>query len=105
MIHGAGSTSPETSRSNARRMSAGAAPQLVYTVSSRVKSDHQSTGTGVPAGGGDVKDLLAADGVRVNGEPEARRGRQLHPGDTVEAGGQQLVVVARGRAKDDAHEH
>ena len=56
---------------------------------------------GVVGGGGDVKDLLAADGVRVNGEPEARRGRQLHPGDTVEADGEQLVVVARGRAKDD----
>jgi ribosome-associated protein len=33
--------------------------------------------------GSDVKDLLAGDNVRVNGEPEDRRGRQLFPGDVV----------------------
>ena len=56
---------------------------------------------GAVGGGGDVKHLLATEPIRVNGEPEQRRGRQLHPGDTVEVGGEQLVVVARGRAKDD----
>ncbi|HET6506389.1 MAG TPA: RNA-binding S4 domain-containing protein [Baekduia sp.] len=34
-------------------------------------------------GGGEVKDFLAELGVTVNGEPEDRRGRQLHPGDVV----------------------
>lgn len=33
--------------------------------------------------GADVKDLLADGGVTVNGEPETRRGRQLHRGDVV----------------------
>lgn len=44
------------------------------------------------SGGGDIKALLA-DGVRVNGEPEDRRGRQLHPGDVVLAAGEELRVV------------
>lgn len=44
-------------------------------------------------GGGDVKAILA-DGVTVNGQPEDRRGRQLHPGDVVGAVGEILRVVA-----------
>ena len=31
--------------------------------------------------------------VTVNGEPESRRGRQLHRGDVVEAAGEQVVVA------------
>ena len=38
---------------------------------------------GVRDSGGEVKELLAEGGVQVNGEPESRRGRQLHPGDVV----------------------
>jgi ribosome-associated protein len=36
--------------------------------------------------GGDVRALLATSAVRVNGEVEVRRGRQLGPGDVVEVG-------------------
>jgi ribosome-associated protein len=43
---------------------------------------------------GEAKAFLAAVDVTVNGEPEARRGRQLHPGDEVVAGGETLRVVA-----------
>lgn len=49
---------------------------------------------GLASGGGDVKAILA-DGVTVNGEPEARRGRQLCDGYVVEAAGQQLRVTAQ----------
>jgi ribosome-associated protein len=42
--------------------------------------------------GADVKDLLASGTVEVNGEPEDRRGRQLHPGDVVDVDGAQLRV-------------
>jgi ribosome-associated protein len=49
--------------------------------------------TGAVGGGGDVKGFLATEPVRVNGEPEARRGRQLHPGDVVCVGGEELRVV------------
>jgi ribosome-associated protein len=33
--------------------------------------------------GGEARDLLESEAVTVNGEPETRRGRQLHPGDVV----------------------
>lgn len=49
---------------------------------------------GLASGGGDVKALLA-DGVTVNGAPEDRRGRQLGPGDVVEAAGEELRVTAQ----------
>jgi ribosome-associated protein len=42
---------------------------------------------------GEAKAFLAEHGALVNGEPEARRGRQLHPGDEVRAGGEQLRIV------------
>jgi len=44
--------------------------------------------------GGELKVLLAGIEVLVNGEPEARRGRQLHPGDVVSVAGDELRVVA-----------
>ncbi len=44
--------------------------------------------------GSDAKDLLEQGLVTVNGEPEARRGRQLGVGDVVAVGGQASVVVA-----------
>ena len=47
---------------------------------------------GVVDGGGDVRGLLAEATVLVNGEPEARRGRQLHPGDTVQVNDVELRI-------------
>jgi ribosome-associated protein len=48
---------------------------------------------GVVGAGGEVKDLLAAETVLVNGEPDARRGRQLHPGDVVVVAGEELRLT------------
>jgi ribosome-associated protein len=42
--------------------------------------------------GAEAKSFLASNEVLVNGEPESRRGRQLHPGDEVQVGGEQLGV-------------
>lgn len=47
-------------------------------------------------GGGEAKALLATGTVAVNGEPEERRGRQLHPGDVVRVGEDELRVVSPG---------
>lgn len=44
--------------------------------------------------GAETKDLLATAAVTVNGDPEDRRGRQLHPGDVVAVGDEQLRLVA-----------
>jgi ribosome-associated protein len=43
--------------------------------------------------GAEAKALLLENGVTVNGEPETRRGRQLHRGDTV-AVGDEVVRLA-----------
>ncbi len=50
---------------------------------------------GVADSGSDTKTILAAGGVRVNDEPEGRRGRQLHDGDVVLVGQEALRVAAR----------
>jgi ribosome-associated protein len=50
---------------------------------------------GLTDSGSEVKALLATEPVSVNGEPEARRGRQLSPGDVVRVGGQDLRVASR----------
>jgi ribosome-associated protein len=50
---------------------------------------------GVVDTGGELHDYLAEQTVTVNGEPEQRRGRQLHPGDVVETAGEAMVLVGR----------
>jgi len=46
----------------------------------------------VPSGA-QVKDVLSSGDVRVNGEPEERRGRQLHAGDVVTVSGMDDVRI------------
>lgn len=48
---------------------------------------------GTSTAGADAKALIARGQVSVNGEPEVRRGRQLHPGDVVRVRGEALRVV------------
>jgi ribosome-associated protein len=44
--------------------------------------------------GAEVKTFLQAEPVWVNGEREARRGRQLHPGDVVRVGERELRLIS-----------
>jgi len=44
--------------------------------------------------GAQVKDVLFSGTVRVNGEPEERRGRQLRSGDVVSVEGMEDVRIA-----------
>jgi ribosome-associated protein len=48
---------------------------------------------GLVDSGADVKALVAAGSVAVNGETETRRGRQLADGDEVAVAGQRCRVV------------
>ena len=48
---------------------------------------------GVADSGGEAKALIADGQVSVNGEVETRRGRQLHAGDELTAGGETLRLV------------
>jgi ribosome-associated protein len=49
---------------------------------------------GATSDGAGAKALIAGGQVAVNGEPELRRGRQLHPGDVVRVGTDELRIVA-----------
>jgi ribosome-associated protein len=44
--------------------------------------------------GGEAKAYLAEHRVLVNGEPEARRGRQLRAGDEIRLGDDEIRLVA-----------
>lgn len=48
---------------------------------------------GIVDSGSEVKVFLAAGPVLVNDQPEARRGRQLHPGDTIRVGAHDLRLI------------
>ncbi|WP_151733335.1 S4 domain-containing protein YaaA [Paenibacillus tengchongensis] len=50
--------------------------------------------------GGMAKALLQEGQVRVNGEPEDRRGRKLYPGDTIEVQDQGTFAVEGGGAQE-----
>jgi ribosome-associated protein len=50
---------------------------------------------GVVGAGGELKAFLAEETVLVNGEPDARRGRQLHPGDVVTVGDEAISLVTQ----------
>ena len=43
--------------------------------------------------GAEVKDVLVSGAVRVNGETEERRGRQLHRGDVISVDGADEVRI------------
>lgn len=47
---------------------------------------------GLAESGADAKALLLDGAVTVNGEPETRRGRQLHPGDVIAVGEERVRV-------------
>lgn len=51
---------------------------------------------GLAEDGAHAKEILGSERIRVNGQPEARRGRQLVPGDRVHIGGRTLVITTGG---------
>ena len=63
-----------------------------------------STGTDLVESGADAKPVVQDGLVRVNGEVETRRGRQLHPGDVVELAGVAARVVEASEAAEEPDE-
>jgi ribosome-associated protein len=51
---------------------------------------------GLIEAGGDARAILTAQRVRVNGEVEVRRGRQVRSGDLVSLDGDEVRVVTTG---------
>jgi ribosome-associated protein len=72
-------------------------PRLIPITGEMIRLGQLLKLAGVADGGAEAKAMIAAGEVTVNGEPELRRGRQLHDGDVVTAGGEQLQVRADGR--------
>ena len=63
-----------------------------------VRGEHITLGqllkmVGIIGTGGEAKFYLAETAVQVNGEPEQRRGRKLHPGDFVLAPDHPLIAL------------
>lgn len=50
--------------------------------------------------GGEVKIFLEERPIRVNGETEARRGRKLYAGDTVQIGRKTYTLTGTAHASD-----
>jgi ribosome-associated protein len=48
---------------------------------------------GIAGTGGEARELVQEGAVRVNGEVETRRGRQLRAGDVVETAGERVRVA------------
>ena len=48
---------------------------------------------GMVGSGVEAKAVIQDGQVKVNGEVDTRRGRKVYPQDTVEYGGQQVVVI------------
>jgi ribosome-associated protein len=57
---------------------------------------------GIVDSGGEARELLAAQPVLVNGAAETRRGRQLHPGDTVRLPERELVLTTSEDDRESA---
>ncbi|MEA2248322.1 MAG: ribosome-associated protein [Solirubrobacteraceae bacterium] len=49
--------------------------------------------SGLASSGGEARAMIEQGGVTVNGEPETRRGRQLHRGDVVAAGDEAVRIA------------
>lgn len=48
---------------------------------------------GLTMTGSEAKELIAGGNVKINGEPETRRGRKIRKGDIVSAGNEAFEIV------------
>ncbi len=74
-------------------MGAGAIPVAISTP--QIKLGEFLKWAGVAATGGAAKAMVQQGRVRVNGDIERRRGRELRPGDLVTIAGRGYRVAAR----------
>lgn len=55
---------------------------------------------GDAATGGEAKSYIGEAAIRVNGEPDSRRGRKLRPGDTVDLPGIGTFLLTDSSGED-----
>ena len=51
---------------------------------------------GIVDSGAEARALLAAEAALIDGAPEKRRGRQLHPGERISVAGRELLLTSAG---------
>ncbi|HTT27670.1 MAG TPA: RNA-binding S4 domain-containing protein [Solirubrobacteraceae bacterium] len=68
--------------------------QLIEIVGDTIRLGQLLKLAGAVSDGAEAKSLISSGRVTVNGEPELRRGRQLHPGDVVRVGADDLRITA-----------
>ncbi len=71
----------------------GSAPRDVEIREETIRLGQLLKLAGIAGTGGEARELVQEGAVRVNGEVETRRGRQLRRGDLVEAGGERVRVA------------
>lgn len=60
-----------------------------------IKLDSFLKWAGAVSQGSDAKAYILSGEVKVNGEPEIRRGKKIYPGDKVEFNGETYIAVAK----------
>jgi ribosome-associated protein len=70
-----------------------AEPQEVAIAGDMIRLGQLLKLVGLADSGGEARELVQEGAVSVNGEPETRRGRQLHRGDVVQAGAHAVRIV------------
>jgi ribosome-associated protein len=68
--------------------------QLIEIAGDTIRLGQLLKFAGAVSDGAEAKSLISSGQVTVNGEPEFRRGRQLHPGDVVRLGTDDLRITA-----------
>ena len=68
-------------------------PREVAIAGSMIRLGQLLKLSGLAGTGGEARELVTEGAVRVNGEVETRRGRQLHSGDVVELDGESVRVA------------
>jgi ribosome-associated protein len=68
-------------------------PQEIAITGSMIRLGQLLKLSGLAGTGGEARELVTDGAVRVNGEVETRRGRQLHRGDIVEVDGERVRVA------------
>ena len=70
-----------------------AVPRDVAIIGDMIRLGQLLKLAGLADTGGEARELIQEGVVRVNGEVELRRGRQLHRGDVIEAGAEAVHIV------------
>jgi ribosome-associated protein YbcJ (S4-like RNA binding protein) len=85
---------------NARRESA-SKEQIVYITTPYITLGQLLKHANLIGNGGQARSFLEETPIEVNGEPEARRGKKVYPGDSVSVAGTALRIQLATEAETE----